>query len=85
MSSTSLLSWSDGPAFDSREFPQIESFTKQAHLFDRVQVSYRWGFTPRLVLTDSEKQRETVRIDSWTTDDVLEFLTKRGIKSKAID
>ena len=68
-----------------REFPQIDGFIKQQlSLYSNVQISYRWGFSPRLVLKFSDKQKETIRIDSWTTDNIVEYLDDRIVKSKVV-
>lgn len=67
-----------------REFPQVEGFiTNKVSLYDNVQISHKWGAWPRLILKGTGKQKETIRIDSWTTDNIVEYLERKSIVMRA--
>lgn len=62
-----------------RDFPNVEDFLKKYHdsMFkDVLTVQYRWMSPPRLILK-AGKERLTIRIDAWKTDNILEFLQEK--------
>ena len=47
-----------------REFPTVETFIEEeAEKFDGLEVEYRFGAAPRLMLLGDKGQKETLRID----------------------
>ena len=47
-----------------REFPTVETFIEEdAGKFDGLEVEYRFGAAPRLMLLGDKGQKETLRID----------------------
>ena len=47
-----------------REFPTVETFIEEeAEKFDGLEVEYRFGAAPRLMLRGDKGQKETLRID----------------------
>lgn len=69
-------------SFNFREFPQVEGFVEnQLQSYSNVKTSFKWSAPPRLVLKSSSRQKESIRIDSWTTDNIAEFLDRKLIKS----
>lgn len=60
----------------------MEGFVaNQLESYDSVKMSYKWGAPPRLILKSASKQKESIRIDSWTTDNIAEFLDGKLVKS----
>jgi Sep15/SelM redox domain len=62
-----------------RDFPNVEDFLKkyQNSLFkDVLTIQYRWMSPPRLILK-AGRERLTIRIDSWKTEHILEFLQEK--------
>ena len=58
-----------------REFPTVEHFVKdKAEDFDSLEVRYRFGASPRLILIGENGRKETLRIDKWKTELIEEFL-----------
>ena len=50
---------------------------KHRHKFPKVQVKYKEGSPPNLILmegNDADGEGDTVRMDSWKIEDILEFL-----------
>ena len=41
---------------------------------DALEVVYRFGAFPRLVLRGEKGRKETARIDKWKTEQIEEFL-----------
>ncbi len=60
---------------ECREFPTVETFVdEKAEEFPGLEVEFRFGSAPRLVLRGGKGQRETLRIDRWKTEQIEEFL-----------
>jgi hypothetical protein len=58
-----------------REFPTVEHFVNdKAEDFDSLEVRYRFGSSPRLILNGENGKKETLRIDKWKTELIEEFL-----------
>ena len=47
---------------------------EKAEDFPSLEVEFRFGSAPRLVLRGGKGQRETLRIDRWKTEQIEEFL-----------
>ena len=59
----------------------MEGFIKrEAAAFENLKVGNRFGTWPRLVFKGAGKQKEVIRIDSWTTDNVKEYLDSKLAK-----
>jgi hypothetical protein len=64
-------------------YPHVKDFiTNHRHSFPAVKVSYKQGSAPNLILQGSEDEEETVRMDKWKIEDILEFLTSKLSTSK---
>lgn len=50
--------------------------------YNTVKVSYKFGSFPRLILQSSALRKEAIRIDSWTTDNIVEFLDSKLIPTQ---
>ena len=51
---------------------------------DLLEVEYRFGSFPRLVLHGENGRKETARIDKWSTEQIEEFLRdKLGLAASA--
>ena len=44
--------------------------------YPNVKVSYRYGASPRLVLT-SGRSKDSIRIDSWKTEHIEAYLAEK--------
>jgi hypothetical protein len=42
--------------------------------YEELDIVYRFGSFPRLVLRDAKGHKETARIDKWKTEQIEEFL-----------
>lgn len=53
----------------------MEHFVKdKAEFFDSLDIRYRFGSSPRLILMGENGKKETLRIDKWKTELIEEFL-----------
>jgi len=69
-----------------REFPQVEGFiNNQAAAYEGLKVSYKYGTYPKLVFRGAGKQKEVIRIDSWTTDNIQEYLDAKLAKAVRVE
>ncbi len=50
---------------------------------DTLEVRYRFGSSPRLILVDNNGKKETLRIDKWKTELIEEFLKNKLALSTA--
>lgn len=67
-----------------REFPTVEHFVKdKAEDIDSLEVRYRFGSSPRLILVDESGKKEKMRIDKWKTELIEEFLQNKLAASTA--
>ena len=59
------------------EFRNVESFVND-HMerFKRLKLVNKWGSPPKIVL-GSGLHQETIRIDGWKTENIIEFLESR--------
>ena len=63
----------------------MEGFIKrEAAVFKNLKVVNKFGTWPRLIFKGAGKQKETIRIDSWTTDNVKEYLESKLAKPPAV-
>ena len=46
----------------------------KAEDYEELDIVYRFGSFPRLVLRDEKGRKETARIDKWKTEQIEEFL-----------
>ena len=42
-----------------------------------LEVEYRFGSAPRLILYGGKGQKETLRVDRWKTEHIEEFLADK--------
>ncbi|BDA43984.1 hypothetical protein COCOBI_05-1680 [Coccomyxa sp. Obi] len=67
-----------------REFPTVEHFVKDmADDIDNLEVRYRFGSSPRLILVGENGKKETLRIDKWKTELIVEYLEDKLAVSTA--
>ena len=53
----------------------MQTFVEErAGRFDGLEVEYRFGSAPRLILKGGKAQKETLRVDRWKTEHIEEFL-----------
>jgi len=53
----------------------VEHFVKdKAEFFDSLDIRYRFGSSPKLILMGENGKKETLRIDKWKTELIEEFL-----------
>ena len=64
------------PRLDVRDFVVVAGFVEnKASEYDKLEVVYRQGQKPRLVLVDEEGDvGETLPIGGWTEDTIVEYL-----------
>ena len=75
-------SWTD--LHPRREFPTVETFVNdKAEAFGNLEVVYRFGSFPRLLLKDEAGHIEMLRIDKWKTEAIEEFLRNKLVASTA--
>lgn len=56
----------------------MQTFVEEkAEDFLGLEVMYRFGSAPRLVLKGAKGLRETLRIDKWKTEHIEEFLADK--------
>ena len=61
-----------------REFPTVQTFVEEkADQFDGLEVEYRFGSAPRLILKGGKGQKESLRVDRWKTEHIEEFLNDK--------
>ncbi len=53
----------------------MEHFVKdKAEEIEGLEIRYRFGSSPRLILVGENGKKETLRIDKWKTELIEEFL-----------
>jgi hypothetical protein len=58
----------------------VEHFiNEKADDFENLDIVYRFGSSPRLILKGDKGQKETLRIDRWKTEAIEEFLRNKLI------
>lgn len=56
----------------------MEHFVKdKADDVVNLEIRYRFGSSPRLILVDENGKKETLRIDKWKTELIEEFLENK--------
>ena len=50
---------------------------RESKELNNVKVSYKYAAMPKLVLKDSNGQKESIRVDGWKTEHIKEFLLDR--------
>ena len=61
-----------------REFPTVQTFVdEKAGKFEGLEVDYRFGSAPRLILKGAKGQKESLRVDRWKTEHIEEFLNDK--------
>ncbi len=59
----------------------MEGFIKQeAAAYKNLKVVNKFGTWPQLIFKGAGRQKEVIRIDSWTTDNVKEYLDSKLAK-----
>jgi len=61
-------------------YPQVQAFVKsdRPDQFPGLEVKYAAGFDPIIKLLDENREvKDTLGIDKWNTDSIVEFLTER--------
>lgn len=56
---------------------------EKAEAFENLEVVYRFGSFPRLLLRGEAGRKETLRIDKWKTEAIEEFLRDKLAASAA--
>ncbi|XP_022155407.1 selenoprotein F [Momordica charantia] len=67
-------------------YPEIVGFIEdEKDQFPTVKVQYIFNSPPKLVLLDDEgQQKESIRIDNWKREHILQFLQEKVKRSSAI-
>ncbi|KAJ6348950.1 hypothetical protein OIU77_006525 [Salix suchowensis] len=67
-------------------YPEIVSFIEEEKgQFPTVKVQYLFNSPPKLIMLDDEGQhKETIRIDNWKREHVLQFLKEKVKPTSAI-
>jgi len=60
------------------KYPHVKEFVdKHASGFSNLNVEYIGGMEPTLKMTTESDSVDTLLIDSWKTENVLEFLNEK--------
>lgn len=61
-----------------RQIPHIDEFVnKKASAFDGLEVAYRPGMPPRLVMHDASGSATLVQVLKWKTEHLEEYLKSK--------
>jgi len=61
-------------------YPHIKEFVdKHANEFPNFSVEYAQGMDPTLKMVDDKDNTETQEINSWKTENLVEFLSEKLI------
>lgn len=56
----------------------MQTFVEEkAASFDGLEIDYRFGSAPRLILKGGKGQKESLRVDRWKTEHIEEFLNDK--------
>ncbi len=56
----------------------MQTFVEEkAAKFEGLEVDYRFGSAPRLILKGGKGQKESLRVDRWKTEHIEEFLNDK--------
>ncbi|XVF29574.1 hypothetical protein REPUB_Repub15cG0132800 [Reevesia pubescens] len=59
-------------------YPEIVGFIEEKDKFPTVKVQYLFNSPPKLIMLDDEGQhKETIRIDNWKREHILQFLREK--------
>ena len=56
---------------------------ERADSYENLDVIYRFGSSPRLILKGEKGQKDAVRIDKWKTELIEEFLSDRLVQDSS--